>query len=293
MSLTNVLTVAAIGLATIVVLVIASSWVLARLWCKPRRIPPAKTPADLGLPFESITFSSHGVPINGWFIPAAADASPQPVIVLAHGWSSNATEMLLLARVLHKANFALLLYDSRGHGASGQDGPITIRKFAEDIVAGIDYLETRSDVDGRRLGVLGRSMGGSGAIVAASTEPRIRAVVSCSSFADTEALTRDYLATLHVPPWPLSWLVNLFIARWLGTSVRSVAPQNRIGQITAPILLIHGETDRYVSPSNLDLLYARAPRERTERLMISNRGHTDLLRDARCSQKIVAFLSEN
>jgi pimeloyl-ACP methyl ester carboxylesterase len=293
MSLTNVLTVVAIGLATIAVLVIAFSWVFARLWCKPKQIPPAKTPADLGLPFESITFSSHGVPINGWLIPAAAGASPQPAIILTHGWSSNAAEMLLLAQVLHEANFALLLYESRGHGASGQDGPITIRKFAEDIVAGIDYLETRSEVDKSRLGLLGRSIGGSSALLVASNEPRIRAVVSCSAFADTEMLTRDYLARLHVPSWPFPWLVNRFIARWLRTSVRSVAPQNRIDRITVPILLLHGDSDRYISPSNLDILYARAPRERTEQLLISNRGHTDVLRDVECNQKVAAFFGKN
>ncbi len=289
----SILIATIIGLGTIVALVVAFSWVFARLWCKPRHIPPSKTPADLELPFESIKFFSRGVQINGWFIPVASDTSLPPVIILTHGWSANAVEMLLLARVLHKANFAVLLYDARGHGASEKDGPITILKFVEDIIASIDYLETRTDVDKSRLGVLGRSIGGSSALLAASTEPRIRAVVSCSAFADTEALTRNYLATLHIPAWPFSWLANCFIGRWLGTSVRSVAPQNRIGQITVPILLFHGDLDRYISPSNMDILYDRAPRGRTERLLITNRGHSDILRDVRCSQKIVAFFSEN
>ncbi len=293
MLLTNILLAVIIGLAIIVALVVAFSWVFARKWCSPNQIPPSKTPADLGLPCESISFSSQGISINGWFIPAVSDTPPPAVIVLVHGWSTNAAEMLLLARVLHKANFALLLYDTRGHGASGKDGPITIRKFAEDIVAGIDYLETRSDVDKGRLGLFGRSIGGSGALLATSTEPRVRAVVSCAAFADTEALARDYLAKFHIPSWPFSQLVCYFIARWLKTSVSSVAPQNRIDQIKVPILLVHGDSDRYISPSNMEILYTRAPRELVRQLLISNRGHTDILRDSKCGQEIIAFFEKN
>lgn len=293
MTLPGILTPAIITLGIAAALFIALSWLLARLWCKPKRQPASKTPADYGLPFETIQFSSHAIPINGWFVPAAFNTSPQPVIVLAHGWCKNAAEMLPLARRLHEANFALLLYDARGHGASGEDGPITILKLAEDIVAGIEYLETRPDIDKRRLGALGRSIGGSAAILAASTEPRIRAVVSCSAFADPKALTRDFLAMMHVPAWLFAWPVFRFIERWLGTTLDSVAPQNRIGNIAAPLLLIHGEADRYIRPSNMETLYARAPRERTERLLVLKRGHSDVMRDPACSQEIVAFFSRN
>jgi len=289
MTLPSILTAAIVALGIAAALYIASAWALARLWCKPKRLPVSKTPADVELPFEAIQFSSHEVPIKGWFIPAASSASPQPVIVLAHGWSKNAAELLLLARLLHKADFALLLYDARGHGASGADGPITILKLAQDIVAAIEYLATRTDVDQRRIGVLGRSIGGSAAIVAASMEPRIRAVASCSAFADPKALTRGFLAMLHIPPALFSRPVFRFIERWLGTTMDSVAPQNRVAQIAVPLLLIHGEADRYIRPSNVETLYARAPREHTQRLLIPNRGHSDVIRDPKCSQEIVAF----
>ena len=287
------LTALIVTLCIAVALYLASAWLLARLWCRPKRLPAAKTPDDIGLPFEAVQFPSHGVPVRGWFVPAASSAPGRPVIVLAHGWSKNSAELLLLARLLHIADFGLLLFDARGHGASGADGPITILKFAEDIVAGIDYLHTRTDVDASRLGVLGRSIGGSAAIVAASMEPRIRAVVSCSAFADPKALTRDFLAMLHVPSRLYARPVVRFIEQWLGTSMDGLAPQNRVGQITAPLLLIHGEADRYIRSSNLETLYTRASREHTQRLLVPNRGHSDVIRDIRCSQEIVAFFGRN
>ena len=278
---------------SIVVLYLLSAWVLARLWCKPKRLPITNTPADVELPFETVQFLSHGIPLNGWFIPAASQAPHQPAIALAHGWCKNAADLLLLARTLHQSDFALLLYDARGHGASGDDGPITILKMAEDAVAAIHYLATRSDVDQNHLGLLGRSIGGSAAIVAASMEPQIRAIASCSAFADPKALTRNFLTMLHVPPALFSRPVFYFIERWLGATMDSVAPKNRVSQITAPLLLIHGEKDRYIRPSNMELLYDRASHEHTQRLLISNRSHSDVIRDPKCSQEIVAFFCKN
>jgi alpha-beta hydrolase superfamily lysophospholipase len=289
----NALSIAAISIGAIVAAVLVFSWLLARQWCRPRRKLPSRTPADYALPFEPVEFRSHGVQISGWFVPGLSGAPPYPAVVLTHGWSANATEMLPLARLLHRAGFAALLYDTRGHGSSGEDGPITIVKFAEDIVASIDYLTTRSDVDPRRLAVVGRSIGASSAILATSGEPRIRAAVSCSAFADPEALTRDYLVERRLPSWPFAWLVCRFVERWLGTTIKRIAPQNRVGHIGVPLLLVHGESDRYILPNNIEVLYARAPQERTQRLLLPNRGHSDLTRDPECGRAIVAFLEEN
>jgi dipeptidyl aminopeptidase/acylaminoacyl peptidase len=285
-----ILGIVAVGLAA---LYLAGAWLLARIWCKPKRLPRTNTPADVELPFEAVQFSSQGVPIEGWFIPAAASTQRQPAVVLAHGWCKNAGDLLLMARTLHQNGFALLLYDARGHGLSGADGPITILKMAEDAVAAVQYVGTRSDVDQNRVGLLGRSIGGSAAIVAASMESHIQAVVSCSAFADPKALTRDFLTMLHVPPALFSRPVFYFIERWLGTTMDDVAPRNRISRITAPLLLIHGEADRYIRPANMEILYAQAPRERTQQLLIPKRSHSDVIRDVKCSQEIVTFFCKN
>jgi pimeloyl-ACP methyl ester carboxylesterase len=280
------------GLCGVAGLLVIAAWWFARRWCTPRRGPSTRTPADYGLPFEEIEFPSHGVTIRGWFVPAGGGGTMPPVVVLTHGWSTGAVEMLPMARTLHRAGMTVLLYDSRGHGRSGEDGPITIRKFAEDVIASADFLMQRSGIDREKLGVVGRSIGGSAAIVAASMDPRIRAVVSCSAFADPQALTRYELARRRIPAWPFAGLVGLFIERWLGVSMDRIAPMARIGLVGAPILLIHGGQDRLVSPSDLETLHARSCQDRTWQLLLPNRGHTDVLRDRTCGRETVAFLSK-
>jgi pimeloyl-ACP methyl ester carboxylesterase len=245
------------------------------------------------LKFESVNYSSHGISIKGWFIPATTGSKPEAAIVLVHGWSSNAAMMLPLARVLAGGEFSVLLYDARGHGASGNDGPITIRKMAEDVIAGVDFLSRRSDVDQSRIGILGSSMGGSSAILAASIEHRIRAVVSISAFANPSTITKDFLHRIRVPSWPCHPYIFKTIERWLGSTMNEVAPEIRIDRVPAPLLLIHGEADREISPVNLRALWNHASKVNATKVLIPNRGHYDVLRDIGCSEAVTSFFSRH
>lgn len=292
MSLINILEIAAFGAGGVVAFSVGFSWLFARRYCRPDRRLPTKTPAHYDLSYEPVAFTSQGVPLKGWFIPANGKPGPQPAAIVAHGWSNNSAQMLPVARVLHDAGFGVLVYDARGHGTGGDDGPITLRKLAEDLVAAIDYLGSRPEVDMTRLGVVGHSMGGSGAIVAASMESRIRVVVSSSAFADPITLTRDMMRARHIPRGPFLWLVCRVIERWLGTAMADIAPQNRIGQIMAPVLLIHGDSDSFIPPSNMETLYAQANREYTQKWLVPGRRHSDVILDPGYGLRIVDFLSK-
>lgn len=291
MSGTTLLVAVVTTLAAVTGLVVAVSWVFARLWCRPARRPRRLTPADRRLESEEVSFASRGVALAGWFVPGADGQAPWPAVVLVHGWSSNAAENLPIASALRQAGLATLLFDARGHGASSGDGPITILKLAEDVLAAVSYLAARADVDAARLGVLGRSIGGSAALLAASMEPRIAAVASCAAFADPRALTMGTLKWLHLPAWPFGALACRFIEHWLATALAEVAPVNRIGNIAAPVLLVHGAADAYIPPCNLDLLWARARQDHTERLLVPGRGHSDVTRDPSVRVRITTFFA--
>lgn len=149
---------------------------LTSLMLKGRRAPLTRTPADVGLDYEPVSFAAtDGVGLRGWFVPAAGDV-PGPVVVFVHGWLWNRTgnvagqvpvpdrdvDFLPATRALHDAGCHVLLFDLRHHGESEAGRlPITYGPWeARDYVGAVQYLRSRADVDGERIGALGTSMGG-------------------------------------------------------------------------------------------------------------------------------------
>jgi pimeloyl-ACP methyl ester carboxylesterase len=167
---------------------------LTRLMLFARRAPVDRTPAEVGLDFEDVAFKAgDGVGLKGWFVAAAVDG-PCPAIVLVHGWMWNRlgnaagaapiddrdVDFLPAARALHDAGFHVLMYDVRRHGESESGsgllsfGPLEAR----DFVGAVLYLRSRPDVDDRRIGALGVSMGGSIALYGAPDCQPIKAILA-------------------------------------------------------------------------------------------------------------------
>jgi dienelactone hydrolase len=82
------------------------------------------------------------------------------------------------AAVLVRHGFGVLLIDARGHGDSGGRAMDFGWHGDSVIAAATGYLARRPDVDPKRLGVVGMSMGGEEALGASTTNELIRAVVA-------------------------------------------------------------------------------------------------------------------
>jgi pimeloyl-ACP methyl ester carboxylesterase len=223
----------------------------------PHRHPPAYDPGDLGLPFEELTIPSGGVDLPAWWIPAR-EGAPGPAVLLIHGWESARDRTLPNAQILHAIGMHVLTLDVRGHGANpAEELPLTAGEFGEDALAGVEALLARPDVTA--VGVLGHSMGGIGALLAAAAEPRVRAVVAASTPADPYRLTRQTfrLAKLPFPgplAWPLAWLTTHVFLQPRGHTVRGVSAARAIETYLGPVLLIHGDADRVVPISHVRTL---------------------------------------
>ena len=85
---------------------------------------------------------------------------------------------LVLADHLTRHGIAVLRYDKRGLGGSGGDfATATSRDFASDAEAGLAYLRSRSEVDPRRVGLIGHSEGGVIAPMVAGQDPSVAFLV--------------------------------------------------------------------------------------------------------------------
>ena len=233
----------------------------------PHRHLPAYDPSELGLAFEDLAIPSHGIDLPAWWIPARAGA-PGPAVLLLHGWESARDRTLPNAQILNAIGLHVLTLDVRGHGANpAEDLPLTAGEFGEDALAGVRTLLERRDVTA--VGIMGHSMGGIGALLAAAAEPQVRAVVAASTPADPYRLTRQTfrLARLPLPgpfAWPLAWLTTHVFLQPRGHTVRSVSAARAIERYAGPILLIHGDADRVVPIGHLATLEEAVLKAREE-----------------------------
>lgn len=68
---------------------------------------------------------------------------------------------LVLADYLTRQGLAVLRFDDRGVGKStGEFAKATSADFATDVLAGVEYLKTRKEIDSKKIGLIGHSEGG-------------------------------------------------------------------------------------------------------------------------------------
>src|SRR6188508_102784 len=232
----------------------------------PRRFPPTMSPADLGLPFETLSVRSGDEDLPAWFIPAGS-GEPGPGVALIHGWESARDRTLPLALFLHAAGFHTLTIDVRGHGANPPEPlPLSAGEFGADARAAFRALLDRPEVT--EAAIAGHSMGAIGAILAAAADPRVAAVVATSAPADPYRLTRQTFRLAHLPipdviAYPLAWLTTRVYVRPRGHRVEDVSATRAIARYRGPILLAHGDDDSVVPVAHIDRLAAAARSTRT------------------------------
>jgi uncharacterized protein len=123
---------------------------------------------DLRVPYEQITVTtSDSIQLTGSYVPSKNRAA----VILFPGATRSAE-----ARMLIRHGYGVLLLNPRGQGTSEGD---TVRWAGDrDLLAGAEYLKTRSDVDDTRIGAFGFSVGGEILIEAAAQSTDFKAIVS-------------------------------------------------------------------------------------------------------------------
>ena len=133
-----------------------------------RAVVPAP---KLGTPHENVSFTtSDGLRLQGWYIPSRNGAA----VIAFPGRSGPQNH----ARMLASHGYGVLLFDRRGEGESQGDGNLFGWGGDRDILAAVDFLKERPDVDPHRIGGLGLSVGGELMLQSAAETEGLAAVVS-------------------------------------------------------------------------------------------------------------------
>lgn len=211
--------------------------------------------------------TADGLSLDAWFVPAG----PVGVVVFP-GNAGNRAGRAPLARALSAEGLSVLLLDYRGYG--GNPGSPSQEGLLADGTAGADWLRSRDGID--RVVYFGESIGAAVAIgVALDRSPE--ALVLRSPFTSLVDVAR-----VHYGPVP-AWLVRDKFA-----SIRNV------DQVEAPILVIVGERDDLVPPSQSRRLYQAAHQPKGF-IAIPDAGHNDpaLLSGAQLVDAAVTFLHDH
>jgi hypothetical protein len=154
-------------------------------------VPPPDYSAPEGAPYtaENVTIRTPmGHTLAGTLtLPKGRGRWPVVITITGSGSQDRDEEISLvkgfrpfrqIADTLGRMGIAVLRMDDRGFGASGGDAATaTSADFAQDIRAGVAYARSRTELDGRRVFLLGHSEGGMIAPMVAAEDPTLRGIV--------------------------------------------------------------------------------------------------------------------
>lgn len=239
------------------------------------------------LAFREVTFLSRdGLTLFGRFLPSRNKAT----ILLLHGLGQANHDMLLHAEFLASAGYGIFMIDLRAHGSSDGDTSTYGLREADDVAGAVDYLLTRIDVNGQKIGALGISLGAQAALRGALRTERLRALVleglNPSLLSDHGGRPHSLVRWLNYPTNWLYYQLYHFMSGGKDAGVLEV-----IGRIAPrPILLIaSGETDIYFN--RLFYQAANEPRELWE-LPDGEHGAAILKDSQTYIQRVVEFFNK-
>lgn len=156
---------------------------------KPPEQPKRPQEPSPPLPYreEEITFpnAKAGIELAATLtVPKTAGPHPAAILISGSGPQDRNEALaghkpfLVLADHLTRNGIAVLRYDDRGFGKSkGDFNAATTEDFASDAAAAFEFLKTRTEIDPKRIGLIGHSEGGIIAPIVANREPGIAFVV--------------------------------------------------------------------------------------------------------------------
>ena len=212
---------------------------------------------ELDLPVHA---SADAPRIHAWWWPE--DEPGAPVVLYLHGARWNLTGNLNRITQLHQLGFSIFAIDYRGFGKSDGDLPSEATVY-EDARAGWNWVVAREADPARRF-IYGHSLGGAVAIDLAASlgggGDGARGLIVESTFTNFAEMASEITR-------------GLFPSVMLSQKFDSV---DKIARVHMPVLVVHGQGDRFVPVRFSEALYKAAPSPK-RLLLVPNGSHNNSL----------------
>lgn len=129
---------------------------------------------------ESVVLTNEGQKIFGILHLPVGVVNP-PCVLICHGLGGHKTGRyrvyVELAEALVRTKIAVFRFDFRGSGDSeGAFSEMTLTGEVGDAIAALKYLQTEKRIDGNRIGVFGRSLGGAVAVLSSASFGAVKCI---------------------------------------------------------------------------------------------------------------------
>jgi len=214
-------------------------------------------------------------PANPDFIAPAGERPP--LRLLSHGGPTGSTSSVLRYSIQYWTSRGFAVLDVNYGGSTGYGRAYRMRLNGnwgivdvEDCCHGARWLAEQGLVDGKRMAISGGSAGGFTTLAALVFKDVFRAGASHYGIGDLETLARDthkfesrYCDTL-IGPYPERR--DLYLER---------SPINHVEKLATPIILLQGDSDPVVPPSQAEMMFqaAKAREVPTALLMFKDEQH--------------------
>jgi dienelactone hydrolase len=205
-------------------------------------------------PCTRVEIPYEGTHLSALFVPAQGGDGPQPVLVQVNGLDST-KEMKYRVGLPHwlaQRGIASLIVDQPGTGEALRLQGLTARHDSEHWASRVvDWLETRPDIDPKRIGLEGVSLGGYYCPRAVAFEPRFACGVIWGANHDWRDVQKRRLEREGDFPVPHYWKHVMWVwgARDMDHFMQiaeSVHLDGVLDRIRVPFLVTHGEKDSQI-----------------------------------------------
>ena len=227
---------------------------------------------------EFIELPYEDTSLPGLFYPAKNNSKPAPTIIIFNGMD-NCKEMSIL--------FAGLEFSNRGYNVLAIDGPgqgesLRLRginaRYDYEVVGTLayDWARDRSDVDERKIAIIGYSFGGYYASRIAAFEKRFAAGISLTAgHWDLHEFQRETLAkaikngkSIAQSNFQFQWVVGSKTSEDALEKSKKFSTKVIANKIKIPFLVTHGENDKIIPVINAKKLYDAIPESTIKKLKI-------------------------
>ena len=208
-------------------------------------------------PHENFEIKSHdGLTLRASYYEYAPDAI---IEIIFHGYKGNAERDLCAAvERCAKLGRSVMLVDQRASGHS--DGHVISFGVNErrDAVAWARFA-TEHFGEGARLALGGVSMGASTVLLAAGESDLPDSVVCIMGdcgYSSASEIIKKVIAGMKLPVGLLYPLVRLSGIIYGGFDVESASPIDAMARCRRPVILLHGDNDKFVPHTMSEAIYA-------------------------------------